>query len=95
MPNKKLSQYGDMNSADNLFTMSDVEGKPLTILGFNKGPGKFGEIYYIKAAFDTGEKVTVMCGGFLVKDALDEAQKAEAFPLEATFVKKGRAWIAE
>lgn len=95
MPKGKLSDYGDMNSADNLFTMSDVEGKPLIITGFNKGPGKFGEIYYVKAALETGEKITVMCGGFLIKDALDEAAKADAFPLAATFKKNGRAWIAE
>ena len=90
----KLSTYGSMSSADNLMTMADVEGQPLKVLGFNKGPGKFGEVYYLKCSTAEGEKITVMCGAFLIKEAIDEVAASDGFPVDATFTKKGKAWIS-
>lgn len=91
----KLSEYGSINSSKNVKKMDEVEGKPLTIEGFSTVEGDYGEYAMIKVKDAEGSEFTVMTGASLIIEALEDVKAKNAFPVDATFIKRGRAWICD
>ena len=91
----KLSDYGKINASKTVVKLEEIEGKPVKLHSFTLVEGDFSEYAMIKASNEKGEEFTIMTGGTLIVEALKDAEAQKAFPLDATFVKRGKAWIAE
>jgi hypothetical protein len=88
-----LRKYAAKQNEGGLLRLDDIAGKPLTILAVEYKTGDYGDYAVFTAATKDGEQIEVMTGASLVMDALVNASAEEAFPVEATFVKRGRTWI--
>ena len=75
--------------------LDDIAGKTVTVLDAEFKTGNFGT--YAVMAIDAGDGETqhVMTSAMLILDALENAAAEGAFPIDATFKKRGRCWIVE
>jgi hypothetical protein len=91
---KNLKDFGNFKY-DNMVKMDDVAGKPLTIHAADFTKGQFGNIVIIRAATAEGELISIVTGSAVIASGLHDVAMNDAFPVEATFVKKGRMWFVE
>jgi len=75
--------------------LDDIAGVEVTITGAGFGNGDFGEYAMIDVVNPEGETMNIQTSAMMVLDALRHAMEAQAFPLLATFKKRGRTWIME
>jgi hypothetical protein len=88
-----LKAFLPANPLGDMYKLEDVKDIPLTILGYTDSMGEFGAIVFMDCLTPAGEKVKVMAGATLIIEALHAATAANAFPVDATFKKPGKAWI--
>lgn len=91
---KNLKDFGNFKY-DNMVKMEDIEGKALTIEAADFTKGQFGNIVIIRAVTNEGELISIVTGSAVIASALRDVADSDAFPVEATFVKKGRMWFVE
>ncbi len=91
----KLSSYGQLNQTQNRVKMDEILDTEVTVNGFTLVQGKNGSYAVMDVTKADGEKVTVSCGGSFIIEALIQAKANKAFPVSATFTKKGNAYWAE
>jgi hypothetical protein len=92
MAEQRLVDYAERQKAGRPLTLIDVADQELTIMDVKFSKGNFG-IYAIANVVNVnGESLQIMTSGVLVVDALQRAEDAGAFPLKATFGRKGRTW---
>ena len=92
-PAGRLSAYGTIDGLAK--RLDDIAGVEVTILELEWKTGDWGEYVLIKVTDENGELMTVATSGFLVRDALHDAEDKQALPLVATFTKSGRTWVFE
>ena len=92
---KRLSDYGDFASFGNTVSADDVAGDELKVTDVHFVSGKLGEYAVISAFTETGDQISVRCGGALILEALHKVLETNALPVQLKLVKRGRAWIAE
>lgn len=92
---RKLGNYGDLRTMEKTRKMDDIAGKPVTITAIAEEEGRFGTFLWLTVLTAEGETYKVQSGGSLINKALREVKEADAFPVEATFVKRGNAWVTE
>jgi len=90
----KLRDYGNFKYGV-MLKMADVAGKPVTIEAADFTKGQYGEIVVIRIKDAKGKLGSIVTGSVLIKSALEDAKKQNAFPIDATFVKNGRMWDVE
>ncbi len=91
----KLGDFGNVRASMDIRKMDDLEGKPVTILSYSIIQGRQGSYAMMRCVDQDGNEFSMSCGGAFVIEALAEAKLENAFPVEATFVRKGRAWLVE
>jgi hypothetical protein len=91
----RLSGYGKLDRNATAARLDDIAGQEVTVTGFRVAPGKYGDFAFLDVVLATGESLLVMSGGMFVLDALIDAKNADAFPLQVSFHKKGKAWMFE
>ena len=89
----KLQDYAEKQKQGVPNKLDSIEGQPVTVNSVSFNTGRFGTYAVMQVAINGGEVVPIMTGATLVIDALQHAYAEEAFPLEATFTRKGRVWI--
>jgi hypothetical protein len=89
----RLADYGTPLSDLPVQNLEDVEGQELTLTDAHLVEGKYGTYTFITANNAEGEVFQIMTGGSFVVEAIKKVIEAKAFPVEVTFVKKGRAWL--
>lgn len=72
--------------------LEQLAEKPLTILSFVTFEGSLCTMALVRYRDSDGEERSFTTGGKFVLEALSAADKANAFPLDAKFVKQGKAW---
>jgi hypothetical protein len=92
---RHLAEFGDIHPEGETLSIDDVEGLQLTIKGYNEQKGDFGVYAMIYAVDPNGVDVVVRTGARLILAALRGAKEHDAFPVVATFKKRGLAWICE
>jgi hypothetical protein len=75
--------------------LDDIMGKTVTILDAEFKTGNFGPYAVMAVDVGDGETQHIMTSAMLVLDALENAAAENAFPVDATFKKRGRVWIVE
>lgn len=91
----KLSDYGIIKQVPNLVNLEDIQGQKVTLVGMVKGPGRYGEQYYIALQNDKKHSMTVAVNNPIIMQALDEVQAAKAWPVDAIFIKHSGTWTVE
>ena len=91
---RNLKDFGNFKY-DNMVKMDDIAGKPVTIQAVDFTKGQFGNIVIIRAVTQEGELISVVTGSAVIESALHDVAVNDAFPVQATFVKKGRMWFVE
>lgn len=94
-PQGRLASFGGIHAGSDTVPIDDVEGLELNVKDFTIQKGDFGVYAMIYVTDPNGEDLTVRTGAKLILAALQEAKKAGALPVLATFKKRGLAWIAE
>jgi len=89
----RLGDYGLKDRESEALRIDDIEGQEVIIQGVDVLEGQYGDFCIMSVVVEGGEIVKVMSGGMFVVDALKDAIAKEAFPVEAKFYKRGRAWI--
>lgn len=75
--------------------LDDIEGKEVTITAVRFNSGEHGPYCCMTTVNEDGEVIEVMTSAMLVLDAMENAEKADAFPLDAKFTKPKRTWMIE
>lgn len=75
--------------------LSSVANIPVTILDCRVEEGKYGDVYIMTVVLPSGETINVYTGATVIGAALQAAMEANAFPLEARFVRTKRYWDVE
>lgn len=75
--------------------LSSIANVPVTITDCRIEEGKYGDVYIMTVVLPSGEVVSVYTGATVVSAALEAAMEAQAFPLEAVFVRRKRYWDIE
>ena len=89
---KRLVEYGQLHKeSPDYLRLEDVEGRDIVILSVEWFRGDFGD-YAVMTVQDGDEQIKVRTGATLVCDALEDAEKQQAFPLAVTFKRSGRTW---
>jgi len=91
----RLHEYARAQAAGRMPTLADVEGTEVRVDSFELFESELGQYVVLQAVTPDGEKRSYRCMGMFVIDALVTAEAEGAFPLQATFTRKGRAWIVE
>ena len=89
----RLAEYGTPISDLPVISLDDVQGQELHLTEAHLVNGKYGEYVFITANNDEGEVFQIMTGGNFVVEAIKKVIDAKAFPVDVTFIKKGRAWL--
>lgn len=75
--------------------LDDIAEQEVSVVNVRWMQGNFGPYSIIQVVDSNGETQEIMTGAFLIMDALENADKERAFPLQAKFIKKGRTWTIE
>ncbi len=92
---RNLGEFGNVRSSLDIRKMDDIAGQVVTIESYSIITGRTGPYAMMRCVDHDGAEFSVSCGGAFVVEALAEAKAANAFPVEATFTRKGRAWLVE
>jgi hypothetical protein len=65
------------------------------VWGYSTTEGKYGTVYIMDVELPSGERVSVYTSGTVIARSLEQALEADAFPVEARFVKRKRYWEVE
>ena len=91
----RLTDYADLQGAEAPLRLGDILDQEVTVTEVRFFQAEFGRCAIMTVIDENGEILRVMCGGFLVVDALEHAAEANAFPLDVTFSKRERTWVME
>ena len=91
----RLLDFAEKQAANKTPRIDDIAGNPVIVQACALGTGSMGDYADMDVLTEDGEILTVRTWASLVVDALARAQEADAFPLPATFKKRGRPWIIE
>jgi hypothetical protein len=91
----RLKDYSSFDDSLEVMAIEEIEGQEVSIEGAQFTEGKYGEYAFMAVTLEDGSKVKVMTGARFILEALHKAEDEKAFPVDASFVKKGRAWLFE
>jgi hypothetical protein len=91
----RLKDYSSFDDSTEVVSLEDIEEREVTIQSVQFVEGSYGKYCFMNVLLPEGNEVRVMTGGRFIIEALEKAQAEGAFPVDATFVKKGRAWLFE
>jgi len=92
---RRLGDYGVKNRDTETLRIEDLGNEEVTIQSAEVLTGQYGDYVVMQVIMDSGEMKPVMSGGIFVVDAVTDALQQGAFPLLATFSKRGRSWLFE
>lgn len=72
--------------------LEGIEKQEVTINKVRWLTGNYGPYCVMEIINPEGEIQEIMTSAFLVMDALENADKEKAFPLQASFTRVGRTW---
>jgi hypothetical protein len=75
--------------------LASIANLDVKVWGYSTVEGKFGTVYIMDVELPTGERESVYASGTVIARALERALDANAFPVEARFVKRKRYWEVE
>jgi hypothetical protein len=75
--------------------LASIANLDVKVWGYSTTEGKFGTVYIMDVELPSGERVSVYTSGTVIARSLEQALEADAFPVEARFVKRKRYWEVE
>jgi len=91
----RLVNFAERQQAGVPNSLDVILGDALTVESVEFRNGDYGEYAVMDVTVETGEILRIQTGAMLILDALHNAAVADAFPLEATFVKEGRLYLVK
>ena len=91
----RLTDYLPITASQQALRLDDILGQEVTVVDFRLATGSYGEYAFVDVGVPDRGTVSVMTGAAFVISALKAAKAANALPIPAKFVKRGRTWIVE
>lgn len=92
---KRLSEYAPNSGWSKAKALSEIANLEVVIEGYTIRDGRYGPVAVMSVTLDDGEKEKVITGSKVIMEALKRASEDKAFPVRATFRKRGQAWVIE